>query len=251
MKKFLWFLACFALMLAASYAPAQVQTFAQSYGPISAVGAAACTAATGVSTGGTAGVCGGQGAMFENALITIHTLTWTSVAGTGSVSSCTVQLESSAVGATFVAYSGGASQTCTSSGTYVVATAGANYVKFNVTALTTTGTATVAFNYYATTAPAPVNIVELCSGSQAASIACTLTGATGNKVVYGQLQNSSSTTLTVTGLPFTSSTSYACGVTDITTAANNALKITYTNGGQFILTTTSNSDFFSFVCAGT
>jgi hypothetical protein len=141
----------FGLLLFLAFAsalPVLAQTqFSQSYGPVAST--VACTAATGVATGGAAGVCGGQGAMFEGANIIAHTISWT-VTGTGSVSSCTVQLESSAAGATFVAMTGAIAQTCTSSGTYTYYGTAANYVKFNVTALTTTGNDAVQFNYYGT-----------------------------------------------------------------------------------------------------
>jgi hypothetical protein len=72
------------------------------------------------------------------------------------------------------------------------------------------------------------------------------------KLVKGICTASSATTCTVASIPaFTSSTSYVCNVTDGTTAANNALRITYVSSSSFTITTTSSSDAFSYMCMGT
>lgn len=72
------------------------------------------------------------------------------------------------------------------------------------------------------------------------------------KIVKGICTASSATTCTVGSMPaFTSSSSYVCNVTDGTTAANNALKITYVSSSSFTITTTSSSDAFSYACIGT
>lgn len=72
------------------------------------------------------------------------------------------------------------------------------------------------------------------------------------KIVKGICTASSATTCTVASMPaFTSSSSYVCNVTDGTTAANNALKITYVSSSSFTITTTSSSDAFSYSCIGT
>src|SRR5438105_9118296 len=109
--------------------------FQQSYVASSTAG---CTTTAGTSTSSTIAPCGGQGLMFENSTVSSHTLSWT-----GTASTCTVELETSANGTTWVIMSGSAVQTCTTAGnyTFVVSPAGSLpvYVRFNVLSLTTTG----------------------------------------------------------------------------------------------------------------
>jgi len=87
-----------------------------------------------------------QAPMFENSLVTSHTLTWTV---SGTVSSCTVAIQTSATaGGSFVTI--GAAQTCTASGTYTFEGTGATaaYVAINISALSATGTVTFTYNGY-------------------------------------------------------------------------------------------------------
>lgn len=60
----------------------------------------------------------------------------------GTVSTCTVQLETSANGTSFSLMSTSAAQTCTSTGSIVVTSQIANFVRINVTALSGTGSVT-------------------------------------------------------------------------------------------------------------
>ena len=88
-------------------------------------------------------VPGGQGAMIQNSNVSDHLLTWTA---TGTVSSCTVKLETSSDNVSWSTMSGSASQTCTSSGTYSFHGGAATYVRFNISAFSATGT--LQMNYY-------------------------------------------------------------------------------------------------------
>lgn len=86
------------------------------------------------------------GAMYQGGNVVQHVVTWIATSGTGSVSTCTVQLQTSSTGASFSNV--GTAQTCTSSGSYAYTGAGANYVQLNITSPAMTGTATVQINYY-------------------------------------------------------------------------------------------------------
>jgi hypothetical protein len=88
-------------------------------------------------------VPGGQATMLQNSNVSNHQLVWTV---TGTVSSCTVVLQTSSDAASWSTMSGTASQTCTSSGSYTFTGGAATYVRFNVTAFSATGS--VQFNYY-------------------------------------------------------------------------------------------------------
>lgn len=85
------------------------------------------------------------GLMQQNSNIVTHVLTWTAAAGTGAISSCTLQLQSSPDAVSWSSL--GLAQTCTTSGSY--ATTGAfTYVRITTTAATLTGNATLTFNYF-------------------------------------------------------------------------------------------------------
>jgi hypothetical protein len=244
MKKFFGFLILlFCTSLMYSQGPQTIYT--QSYGPVSAL--TACTAAAGVSTSATISPCGGEGGMYQNSLVTVQTINWTAVS---AVTVCTLELEQSTTGTgswTLL----GAQQTCTSSGSYTV-TASAPYVRFNINSLTTTGVGSLVVNYFgqiAVSVPqAPLSAVVNCG----TAVACSPVFNVGTfKIVYGQCTASSATTCTPTGLPFTSTTSYNCNASDATTAANAALKLTNASASSFVITTTSSSDVFNWVCVGT
>lgn len=229
------------LVLTAGLSEAQQTQYVQSYGPVTSV--VACTAAAGVNTSAAIAPCGGQGGMYQNSLVLSHTLTWTSVA---TVSTCTIELEQSSTGTgswTLL----GTQQTCTSSGTYTFIGTAA-YVRVNITALTTT-TGTFQFNYFGQIGNNPlVGELMLCG----TAAACSPTFGIVGRIVFGSCPASSSTTCVVTGInpAFTATTSYFCNVTDNTTAANNALKVTNTSTSSFTITTTSSSDVFSYTCIG-
>lgn len=246
MKKFLAFLV--SVFLVCSFIP-QLQAqqnstqYIQSLGPVSAL--VACTAAAGVNTSASISPCGGQGGMFQNSLVTVQTLNWTV---TATVSACTIELEQSTTGTgswTLL----GVQQTCTSSGSYAV-TANAPYVRFNINSLTTTGSGAIVVNYFGQVASitTAVPTIIYCG----TSTACTPSANVGNlKIVYGTCTASSATTCTPTALPFTSTSSYNCTASDATTAANGAFKLTNASASSFVITTTSSSDAFNWVCVGT
>ncbi len=88
-------------------------------------------------------VPGGQGPMVQNSNVTQHSLTWTV---TGTVSSCTVVLQTSSDNITYSTMSGSAAKTCTSSGSYTFSGGAATYVRYNISAFSATGT--LQMNYY-------------------------------------------------------------------------------------------------------
>jgi hypothetical protein len=92
-----------------------------------------------------AAVATNYGLMQQNATVVTHVLTWTAVPGTGSVASCTIQLQSAPDGVTWSSL--GLAQTCTTSGSYGVS-GGFTYIRFITTAATLTGNATVQINYF-------------------------------------------------------------------------------------------------------
>jgi len=86
------------------------------------------------------------GSMTQNSGVLSHVLTWTATAGTGSISTCTVQLQTAPDNATWTNV--GAAQTCTSSGSYTLTGTSAVYVRLNITSPSMTGNATIQINYY-------------------------------------------------------------------------------------------------------
>lgn len=244
MKKFI-LASCLLLFSVIAYGQQTVYT--QSIGPVS--NGTGCTAAAGVSTSAAIAPCGGQGGMFQNSLVTVHTISWTVVS---TVSACTLELEQSTTGTgswTLL----GTQQTCTSSGTYTAAVS-APYVRFNINSLTTSGSGSIVINYFGevqNSTPQTILTSVLYCGT---ATACSPSFNTGTfRIVYGQCTASAATTCTVTGIApaFTSSSSYACVASDATTAANGALKITYSSSSSFVITTASSSDVFNWMCWGT
>jgi hypothetical protein len=223
----------------------QLQTvYTQSLGPVSAL--VACTAATGVATSVAIGPCGGQGSMFQNSLVTSMNLSWTSVA---TVSTCTIQLEqATTLTGTYTLL--GTAQTCTSSGIYT-ATVSAPYVRVNITALTTTGSGSLVFNYFGQIGNTPQQVVASVV-SCGTTTACAPVFQTNARVIYGSCTAAAATTCTVTAITpaFSGTATYFCNVTDTTTAANNALKVANASASSFVITSTSSSDTFNYVCLG-
>jgi len=245
MKKFLA-ISCLLLFSALAYGQQNNTVYTQSLGPVS--NTSGCTAAAGVNTSAAISPCGGQGGMYQNSLVTTMTLSWTVVA---TVSACTVELEQSSTGTgswTLL----GTQQTCTSSGSYT-ATVNAAYVRFNINSLTTSGSGSIVVNYFGQVGNAPLSLLSsvLYCGT---ATACSPVFNSGTfRIVYGQCTAAAATTCTVTAIApaFTSSTSYACMASDQTTAANGALKITYASSSSFVITTSSSSDVFNWMCWGT
>lgn len=245
MKKFL-LASCLLLFAALVPVYGQQLTYTQSIGPVSAL--VACTASAGVNTSSANAPCGGQGGMFQNSLVTSHTVSWTVVA---TVSTCTLELEQSSTGTgswTLL----GTQQTCTSSGVYTVSTSAA-YVRFNINSLTTTGSGSIVVNYLGQIGAPPANLLSSVINCGTATACAPAFNAGTFRVVYGQCTAVTATTCTITAIapPFTSSSSYACAVSDATTAANGALKVTYASSSSFVITTSSSSDVFNWMCWGT
>lgn len=93
--------------------------------------------------------------------IVYHKLNW-SVSGT--VSSCSVQLDTSSDNVTWTSAGAVASQTCTSGGTSGLSTAvSVNYVRVNVTALAGGGTVNVTWAGYITSAYGTTNVLDAAS----------------------------------------------------------------------------------------
>lgn len=91
-------------------------------------------------------------------------------------------------------------------------------------------------------------IIENCG----TLVACAITIPSSPITVYGTAAASSATTVTLTGLPFTSTTSYVCTATDQTTAANAVFKMANASASSSVITdSNSNSDTFSYICVGT
>jgi hypothetical protein len=224
----------------------QLQTvYAQSLGPVG--NTTGCTASTGVVTSATITPCGGQGSMYQNSLVTSHTVSWTVV---GTVGTCTVQLEqATTLTGTYTAL--GTAQTCTSSGTYT-ATLSAAYVRLNITALTTTGTGSVTVNYYGQIGNAPQNIVSSAM-TCGTVVGCVPAFQTNWRTVTGSAAATAGV-VTVTGIApaFTSATTMWCSANDGTTALNNVFKIANTAGGAgFTLTSSvSSTDVYNWFCMG-
>lgn len=86
------------------------------------------------------------GSMTQNSGVLSHVLTWTATAGTGSISTCTVQLQTAPDNVVWTNV--GAAQTCTSSGSYTLTGTSAVYVRLNITSPSMTGNATIQINYY-------------------------------------------------------------------------------------------------------
>jgi len=91
------------------------------------------------------------GPLFENSNVLVHVLTWTTTPGTGTVSACTIQIQSAPDGVTWTNLAN--AQSCTATGNSSYAASGAfTYIRVITTAATLTGNATVQFNYYGYTA---------------------------------------------------------------------------------------------------
>jgi hypothetical protein len=81
---------------------------------------------------------------------------------------------------------------------------------------------------------------------------CSATQKTAALIVRGSVAFPTATTVTVTALPFTSSSSYSCTAGDATTAAGVINATTYTSGSSVTFTETSgvNTDTIRYICVG-
>jgi hypothetical protein len=83
---------------------------------------------------------------------------------------------------------------------------------------------------------------------------CSATVQTKPFLVYGTVPLTSGTPskATITGLPFTSASSYVCTATENTTAGNNLLKIVNTGGTSTVISgPNSVTDTINYQCVGT
>lgn len=90
--------------------------------------------------------------------------------------------------------------------------------------------------------------VEYCGTTST----CAKTQKTTGFVIFGSVAFPTASTVTVTSLPFSTSTSYACTASDFTTAAGVVNATTYTSGASITFTETNgvNTDTMFYVCAG-
>jgi hypothetical protein len=84
------------------------------------------------------------------------------------------------------------------------------------------------------------------------TVACADTLNPSPIIVSGNAAFAATTTITLTGLPFTSTTSYDCVATDATTAANAVMKIANASASSTVITdSNSSSDVVHYICIGT
>lgn len=176
----------------------------------------------------------------------------------GTVSGCTLTIQSDTALAFSSPSTVGAAQTCTSSGSYrIVGATAANYIRATVSSWTGTGSVRVVVRMYPDTAASGADLQASDCSTAAACSATVLNGA-GLKIVTGSVPLSSGTpsTATVTGLSpaFTSSSSYRCAVVpEGATAAIAAagVAISYVSGTSFTLTGPNTvTTVMDYVCIG-
>lgn len=97
--------------------------------------------------------------------------------------------------------------------------------------------------------PAGANLAGVMSCGTSASCA-SIASVGGGEVVIGTATLTTGS-VTITGLPFTSATSYVCSWSDQTTAANGLGKIVYVSASSITVTSNvSSSDAVSWMCFG-
>lgn len=85
-------------------------------------------------------------------------------------------------------------------------------------------------------------------------VACAGTVTTSPIVVYGSapFSSASPSTITLTGLPFTSTTSYVCTVANATSAAHTAVDVINASASSTVITGPNTiTDTMNYICAGT
>ena len=117
-----------------------------------------------------------------------------------------------------------------------------------------TGTATAArvVTFPDATLTVPGTVQQFCGTTSTCSATNISTAA---KIVSGQapLVSGTPSTVTITGFSpaFTSTTSYACSVTDMTTATNNLLKVANTSASSITITGPNTlTDTIAYLCVG-
>jgi hypothetical protein len=112
---------------------------------------------------------------------------------------------------------------------------------------------------YLRTAPSPQSSVGGGAGIGqtifcGATVACAGTTQSGVKVAYGSapLTTGTPSTAVFTSLPFTSSSSYRCTVSDSTAVVSALYFVTYSSGSSFTVTAgTALTDTINYICIGT
>ena len=103
------------------------------------------------------------------------------------------------------------------------------------------------------------NGVDYVNGGQTTyncgtTVACANTVALKRIIVYGSapFSSASPSTITLTGLPFTSTTSYVCTVANATSAAHTAVDVINASASSTVITGPNTiTDTMNYVCAGT
>lgn len=130
---------------------------------------------------------------------------------------------------------------------------------FNASGITATFTQTFAAsataNRIATFPDASITVSGLAAYSCGTTTTCANTVVPAPHQIWGQVALSSGTpsTATVIGISpaYTSTTSYQCTATDMTTATNNLLKITNSSTSSFTITGPATvTDLISYICVG-
>lgn len=175
-----------------------------------------------------------------------HFLAWTT---TGTAATCTFTLQNSSDNVTFSTV--GTTQTCTSSGSYLVSVAAANFMRVNLTAFTATGANVPSITF--TLVDYPTNVPTYTVTNCGTVAACAPNATLSNsqiKIVYG-VCTLAGNVCTVTGIPgYTSTTSYVCTATDETTA--QLIKIANASATSTVITdTVGATDVVHYVCVGT
>ena len=85
-------------------------------------------------------------------------------------------------------------------------------------------------------------------------VACTSTVVTAPKTVYGSapFSSASPSTITLTGLPFTSTASYVCTVANATSTAHTAVDVINASASSTVITGPNTiTDTMNYICSGT
>jgi hypothetical protein len=133
-----------------------------------------------------------------------------------------------------------------------------NFSTINATGqiVSTLATGTAPFSIASTTPVTNLNVanaarMQFCG----TTVACAATALTSSQVVFGSAPLSSGTpsTAVITGISpaFTSSTSYKCLASDVTTITNQVVAVTYSSGSSFTINGPATvTDTVEYICAG-
>jgi hypothetical protein len=97
----------------------------------------------------------------------------------------------------------------------------------------------------------PTNITY-CGATSGAIQLCAKTPQSPTYIIFGDVTLNTAATQSITTLPFTSSSSYACMGSDLTTAAGTVSFPTYASGAAATIQETSgvNTDHLRYMCVG-